>query len=355
MKNKIIVFTFLGYIFCLTLLQIVLADKGISATERRTLKQFPKFELSNQYITKLDEYFLDQFPFRDEFRSIKANFNFKILHKLDNNGIYLDGDYIFKSEYPTNKESIKAFKDKINNLDELLLTDNNKVYMVIVPDKNYYLENNNFLQIDYDYIYDEMYELDYNHIDIRDILSLKDYYYTDTHWKQENIIKVVEELDKTMNFGYQKLNYNKNTFDKFYGVYYGESAMKRDPETIVYLTNSILNKAYVEYLENEELHTIYSLDKLESNDAYEVFLDGASSLITITNENSLTDKELIIFRDSFGSSITPLLVPYYSKITVIDNRYMSSQYIKENVEFNDQDVLFLYSTLIVNNSGSLKG
>ena len=64
---------------------------------------------------------------------------------------------------------------------------------------------------------------------------------------------------------------------------------------------------------------------------------------------------MIIFRDSFGSSITPLLIPYYSKITVIDNRYMMSDYIKEYVEFDDQDVLFLYSTLIVNNSGSLKG
>ena len=64
---------------------------------------------------------------------------------------------------------------------------------------------------------------------------------------------------------------------------------------------------------------------------------------------------MIIFRDSFGSSITPLLIPYYSKITVIDNRYIASDYLTNYIEFNDQDVLFLYSTLIVNNSGSLKG
>ena len=37
-----------------------------------------------------------------------------------------------------------------------------------------------------------------------------------------------------------------------------------------------------------------------------------------------TEKELVIFRDSFGSSISPLLINYYSKITIIDNRYISS-------------------------------
>ena len=88
---------------------------------------------------------------------------------------------------------------------------------------------------------------------------------------------------------------------------------------------------------------------------YEVYLDGASAFIEIYNDNNTSGKELIIFRDSFGSSITPLLIPYYSKITVIDNRYMMSDFIKQSVVFDNQDVLFLYSTLIVNNSGSLKG
>ena len=62
----------------------------------------------------------------------------------------------------------------------------------------------------------------------------------------------------------------------------------------------------------------------------------------------------IIFRDSFASSITPLLIEYYSKITVIDNRYIHSSFYLENVEYKDQDVLFLYSTLIANESFTLK-
>lgn len=354
MKDKIIVFSFLVYIFFFTIAHIVIPDEDISSVERRSLAHFPKVELNNQYITKIDEYLLDHFPFRNQFRSIKAKFNYNILNKLDNNNIYLANNYIFKSEYPTNKDSIQNFVNKTDKLMKLL-SPNNKAYMLIVPDKNYYLNSDNFLQIDYDYLYDVIDNIEVEHIDIRDIMELSDYYETDTHWRQEKIDKVIQALDKKLNFNYQHYDYDINTYDKFYGVYYGESAINRKPETLSYLTNSIIEKVEVKYLENESLHTVYNLDKLNGYDAYEVYLDGASAFIEIYNDACTNNRELVIFRDSFGSSITPLLIPFYSKITVIDNRYITSDYILDYVNFDNQDVLFLYSTLIVNNSGSLKG
>ena len=86
-----------------------------------------------------------------------------------------------------------------------------------------------------------------------------------------------------------------------------------------------------------------------------MYLDGASSFIEIYNDNSNSDKELIMFRDSFASSLTPLLTKYYKKVTLIDTRYINSSNYLNLVEFNNQDILFIYSTLIVNNSGTLKG
>ena len=62
----------------------------------------------------------------------------------------------------------------------------------------------------------------------------------------------------------------------------------------------------------------------------------------------------LIFRDSFGSSIVPLLVPFYKKITLVDLRYINMNLVNNYITFNNQDVLFLYSTLIVNNSFILK-
>ena len=354
MKNKITVFLFIGYIFSFCILHIILKDMDISYSERRGLKDFPVFELTSDYITDLDKYLLDHFPMRDTFRSIKALYNFKILNKLDNNDIYLKDDYIFKSDYPTNEKSINKFIKNAQKIMELF-NKNNNVNMLVVPDKNYYIDEKNFLSLDYEYIYDELKNIDVNLIDIRDLMKLEDYYETDTHWKQENLEKVVEVLANNMNFKYVKQEYKSNYFDKFYGVYYGESAMPRKPERLTYLTNDIILNAKVNYLENKDLTTVYNTSNLDSLDAYEVYLDGASSFIEITNDKCDSKKELIIFRDSFGSSLTPLLIPYYSKITVIDNRYITIDMFKELIEFKNQDILFVYSTLIINNSSSLKG
>jgi len=354
MKNKIITFLFIAYIFTFSLLGIFLKDKEISYSERRYLKEFPEFSLNSDYITKIDKYFLDHFPFRDNFRSIKANFNYNVLLKLDNNDIYLKDNYIFKSNYPTNYNSITKFTSTINKLKETLSSKNN-LYMLVIPDKNYYIDNTNFLHIDYDYIYDEINKLDLETIDIRNIMELNDYYETDTHWKQENLDKVVEKINKVMKFNYIKNNYTKEIYDKFYGVYYGESAINRKPEKLTYLFNDDITNAEVKYFENKNLNTVYNLDNLDSFDPYEVFLDGASSFIEITNKNSISSKELVIFRDSFASSLTPLLIKYYSKITLIDNRYIGSTDYLNLIEFTNQDVLFIYSTLIINNSSTLKG
>jgi hypothetical protein len=354
MKDKITTFLFLIVIFGFSIFHILLTDNEISNTERRKLSTFPEFTLTSEYSEKIDKYLLDHFPLRDTFRSIKANFNYKILHKLDNNDIYFKDNYIFKSEYPTNKKNIADFINKTNKLKNLF-SEKNNTYIMIIPDKNYYLDDKNFLQIDYDYIYQEIDKLDMKKIDIRDLMILDDYYETDTHWKQERLDKVVKEMSNSMNFKYKNITYKENTYDKFYGVYYGESAISRKPEMITYLTNDTILNSKVEYLENKNLTTVYNLDNLKSLDSYEVYLDGASSLIEITNTNSKSKKELIIFRDSFGSSLSPLLIEYYDKITIVDNRYISSDYIKEYIKFADQDILFMYSTLIVNNSVTLKG
>lgn len=96
------------------------------------------------------------------------------------------------------------------------------------------------------------------------------------------------------------------------------------------------------------------MEKAASRDPYEIFLGGADPLIIIENPNAEREKELVVFRDSFGSSLVPLLVSEYSKVTLIDTRYMQSAAIGSFVKFDNQDVLFLYSTLILNNSLAMK-
>ena len=85
-----------------------------------------------------------------------------------------------------------------------------------------------------------------------------------------------------------------------------------------------------------------------------MFLSGSLPLLTITNQAAETDRELILFRDSFGSSIAPLLTSGYRKITLVDIRYLHPDVLNRYIEFDGQDVLFLYSTLVLNHSETLK-
>ena len=96
------------------------------------------------------------------------------------------------------------------------------------------------------------------------------------------------------------------------------------------------------------------MTKLSSRDLYDVFLSGSKSLLRIDNPGAETDRELIVFRDSFGSAMVPLLVHGYRTVTLVDVRYVQSGMLGQYLEFTGQDVLFLYSTLVLNNSTAIK-
>ena len=71
--------------------------------------------------------------------------------------------------------------------------------------------------------------------------------------------------------------------------------------------------------------------------------------IVIENPNATTDKTLVVFRDSFGSSLVPLLVQDYAKVTLVDIRAGSTSIPNlKMVDFADADVLFMYSSLVLN-------
>ncbi len=358
MKDKIISISFVSFLIIFMVLNIFNNDKIISTYERRKLQQFPDISIKNilnkNFMEDFDSYTLDQFVYRDFFRNIKANFNYKILLKLDNNGIYIKDNYVYKTEYPTNKKSIDNFVLKINNIISEL-NENNEVYYSIIPDKNYYLNEKLFLNIDYNYLYNTVISNIHssNFIDLRESLTINDYFKTDTHWKQNRLSKVISKLEEKMSLNINN-NYTSKTINDFYGVYYGQSALNLESENLEYLTNNIIENCFVYYYDDKSNNKVYTLNKTDSLDKYDIFLDGASSYIEIYNPNNNSDKELIIFRDSFGSSLTPLLINSYSKIILIDLRYISSSIYSQLVDFNNQDVLFIFSTLIVNNSGTLK-
>ena len=354
LNSMIFVFIIIGiFIF-----NIISKDKELSVSERRYLTQIPKISMSNlkkeTFSNKFENYVMDQFIFREKFKSLKTYMQLNIFKQKDNNSLYIYNNYIIKQE-KLNEDSVENAMRKIDEIYDKYLQ-GMKVYYSVIPDKAYFIKKEDYIGIDYEKLKEKLkLKNDITYIDIFDKLRLEDYYKTDTHWKQEKIGKVVDEFAKKMNFSKRLINhqtYTENIINDFYGVYYGQLAYNMEPEKIIYMTNDIIEEAEVYNYETEKTTKVYDINY--NIDKYDVFLSGPEALLKITNPNATTDKELIIFRDSFGSSITPLLLPAYSTIILIDTRYISSKELDRYVEFDNQEVLFLYSTLILNNSYSLK-
>ena len=334
-----------------------------SISERRQLAQLPQLSastlLSGSYMRDFGEYALDQFPLRDSFRRLKAASVFYLFQQKDNNGIYLVDGYAAQLEYPLNESSVLSAAQHFTDLYNNYMKDANvRVYLSIIPDKSYFLAAQHaYPTLDYARLFTLMQEnMPFaTFIDIRQQLDVADYYRTDTHWRQECLLDVAQALAEGMECGPIATQYEEEVADvPFYGVYYGQSALPLDSEEIHYLRSPVLDACTVYNVETGSSGGIYALDKLESRDPYEVFLQGAAPLLYIENPLADTSRELVVFRDSFASSLVPLLVENYAKITLVDTRYIASTYVGEYVDFTDCDVLFLYSTLLLNNSAVLK-
>lgn len=337
-------------------------SKEYSVTERRKLAGFPEISMETlekgKFMTDFEKYTLDQFPMRDKFRNVKSWVENKILRKSDNNDIYVEDGYVVKMEYPLKEESIKNAIQKFQKIYETYLKDSgSEIYVSVIPDKNYFLaEKSGHLSMDYEKLFEMMeHGMPYaEHIAVKDLLTIGDYYQTDVHWRQEELQDVAMRLADVMGAKISG-NYEKRTLDKdFYGVYFGQSALNLPGEKLHYLTNDVIEQCVTYNYENGEQPGIYDFAKAEGNDPYEMFLSGPVSLFTIRNPLATTEKELMVFRDSFGSSLIPLLVEGYAKVTLIDIRYIQSDFLSNFVDFTDKDVLFLYSTVVLNNSETLK-
>ncbi|MBO5477470.1 MAG: hypothetical protein J6A15_06955 [Clostridia bacterium] len=362
-KDVVVTVLFLVIIFGVFIISTIVKDKEVSTAERRKLNQFPNISeslMSGNLTDDMENYAMDQFLARDNMRSIKTFVKLNVLLQKENNGLFTIEDKIFKLEYPLNESSVTGISNKINNIYDTYLTENNNVYYTIVPDKNYFLEDKGeYIKLDYQKIEDLMRQTinsNIEYIDIFDTLALDSYYNTDTHWKQESIMNVADKISTQMNFRDRiTTEFELKEYGEFYGAYYGQLGKNMTPDTINYLTNEVIDSAVTFNYETQKEAKVYNTQKADTAmDKYDIYLSGATALIEIRNEKATTDKELIIFRDSFGSSIAPLFTEAYSKIYLVDTRYIAPTLISNYIEFNNQDVLFLYSTLIINNSGSLK-
>ena len=293
---------------------------------------------------------------------INKDTNEKVEDKKDEK-IYVENGAIYEKTGEVNIGAIENNIGKINRLCEEHLGNMN-IYFSIIPDKEYYLKD--VLETEFDNLENAVKSKitkNMKYFSIEDTLSLDNFYKTDMHWKQEDLSKTVERIEKELGIKTKTVSYEKQTLGEFYGTYYKEASKIENlnlennvkPDEMIYLSNEELENCKVYNTETQKDEKIYNLDRVnETKNKYDLFLSGATALTTITNEDTKTNKKLILFRDSFGSSIAPLLVKDYKEIALVDIRYINSTILENYIDFEkykDADVLFLYSSRVINQFG----
>jgi hypothetical protein len=301
---------------------------------------------------------LDGEVFREPFRRIKAVFDMNVLQKLDNNGVFIENGYMFKTDYPLNEASVLRLCEIINEMKNRHLDAQNKVYFAIAPDKNAFLEGSGRLVLDYSHkeeLIRTALHNDIAYVDISGGLGLESYYRTDSHWRQEKLFPVVDILAAEMGFRPHHKPFTEENFNAFYGVYCRQSALRAAPDNLVWLVSETTRNAGVTSLEKPgQSFPVYDLSRLDGPDPYNIFLCGPAAVVTAQNPADTSGRRLILFRDSFASPLAPLLLDAYSEIILIDLRYLHPALLAEAVDFSGADVLFIYSSGLFNNSGSVR-
>jgi len=119
-KNIVTVVLLAAFLFGFGAWAALKPADSLSLSERRRLKQLPAVRmdavLSGKFMSDFEGYALDQFPLRDEWRTLKALNRLYVYRQKDNNGVYIKDGYAAKLEYPMNKSSIDHAAERFRYL-----------------------------------------------------------------------------------------------------------------------------------------------------------------------------------------------------------------------------------------------
>lgn len=273
--------------------------------------------------------------------------------------VYVYEGYAVSAEAGYDQKSLDYAARKFRQLYDSYLTGNDgHIYLSVIPDKGSFTvppegytpasaqETAAALLAQLDFV---------QYADIAPLLTLEDYYRTDPHWRQERLIPVAQALAQAMGVPLAG-DFQENAVDApFYGAYADKAGEPLTADTLRYLTSDVLDACTVYDYETERQETLYDLSAVDTDTPYDLYLQGSRSLLRIDSPLAATDKTLVVFRDSFGSSLIPLLAESYRTVYAVDIRYLSSQLLGRFLTLDgSEDVLFLYSAMVLQNSRTLK-
>lgn len=363
LHKKIMVFLFAGILIILpvlTFINLPSDPRPFSENENRTLSAFPEASLE----TYLDESFMKDFEdwFADRFFGREGWISFKnkaerLIGKTDIKGIFTGGDRMIQIWKGYDEEFIGKNLNAINKF-----TDNNPdlpVYFLLAPTSqeiyNSLMPSSAPIGSQTElYEYCKSYLTGAESINVMDTLKEHSdeyiYYRTDHHWTSLGAYYAYCRASEQL--GFQPLPLSEfdieEASDDFHGTLFSKTlddSVTADVIHYYHPKNENL-KLTLQINDGEsvkEYDSFYFRDFLEVKDKYSSFMGSNSPLMTVTTNND--GPSLLIFKDSYAHCFIPFLANHYSKITVLDMRYINMGY-KSLVDITEYDsALILYNAI----------
>lgn len=364
---------FFGAVFLMAGLNLLSPDQERSEMENRALQQLPKVTVSGLldsskrgFAQKFETYLADQFVGRNAWITVKSVTE-AALGKTENNGVAYGRDgYLFGICRTCDEETLFANVDAIRELaktypeipmDTMIVPSAYEVLTEQAPaglgniDELAYLDEINALfSADGIGTVDAVSALSTH----RDDAQL--YYRTDHHWTSDGAFFAFEAyltesgflpaayLDSSAPFSLEMDESLRREQDGFLGTYYSK-AKKFDTvaDAIVWYDVPVDRVT----INGEEANGLYDLDKLLTRDKYAMFLHGNNG-VTVIENSSAPSGSLLVIKDSFANSLVPYLTKAYSRITVVDLRYLPQGFteLMETQQFDRVLVLYSFENLM---------
>ncbi len=365
MKNKCTTIIFILFIAIFFIISVVKKDTGFADTENRVLEQKPEFSMESliegMYTNSYQNYVRDQFPFRNEFVSMR-NYIEKFMMKKEINGVLVcEDDYYIEShkrENYTDEQAVKnvneleTFVEKYSSMDTI-----KSISVEIVPTAQTVMTNK---------MTGTMYAFDQNEyiseiadktgecfVDTFSVLKEHDdeyiYYKTDHHWTTYGAYLVYKEWATKNNLNpveMEQIDVKTVTKD-FLGTINNKLNLKMSTDTIESYVVKDMNLTVSYNLSDEIKETVFEESFLEKKDKYGYFFGGNPGVVSITNneaskENN-NDRNLLIIKDSYANCISNVYAANFENTYVVDLRYFNMSIEEFISEYQITDILVLYN------------
>ncbi len=356
--NRILGLVFVAILIFFFVANLVKRDRDTSDLENRSLAQRPALTWqsvsSGTYMDRFESYVSDQFFARNVFREIDVGFSrfggsreendvFRGRKRQLMEDIAVPDTDLLNSDVSGINSYAQAFPDVSTHI--LLVPD----AAAVLPDQLPMFAN----VADQEALFNQLQtQLDDGIIWMDALSSMEShtdeklYYKTDNHWTTQGAYDVF--VDTASDLGIEDasaISYEERCVAyNFNGTLSSTSGfMPAYKETI----DVFLPEEQTFYLVNYDEEatkspSIYSTDALDTRDKYAVFMGGNHSLVTIDSAVD-NDRVLLVVKDSFANCYIPFLIPYYSRIVVVDPRYYVGTIEDVTYSYAVTDTLFLYS------------